>query len=162
MYNHAPENYQCPFCLIASGGNTQNHTIQDDVVYQDDKVIAWVSSRSWPDTHGNVIIVPKEHHENLYDLPDQLVSHIHVLAKRIAIAMKLGYQCDGTSTRQHNEPAGYQDVFHFHLHVFPRSNDDNLYLRTNDFEDTTAEERKPFVDKLKDSLKIVLKTQPMP
>jgi histidine triad (HIT) family protein len=42
--------------------------------------------------------------------------------------MKAAYHCDGISTRQHNEPAGNQDVWHYHLHVFPRYTDDQLYL----------------------------------
>jgi len=37
------------------------------------------------------------------------------------------YKCDGVSTRQHNEPAGGQEVWHYHLHVFPRYEGDNLY-----------------------------------
>ena len=41
--------------------------------------------------------------------------------------MKAAYNCDGVSTRQHNEPAGNQDVWHYHLHVFPRYAGDNLY-----------------------------------
>jgi histidine triad (HIT) family protein len=41
--------------------------------------------------------------------------------------MKAAYGCDGTSTRQHNEPAGHQEVWHYHLHVFPRFMGDGLY-----------------------------------
>lgn len=41
--------------------------------------------------------------------------------------MKQAFGCDGVSTRQHNEPAGDQDVWHFHLHVFPRWTGDDLY-----------------------------------
>ena len=41
--------------------------------------------------------------------------------------MKGVLSCDGVSTRQHNEPAGNQDVWHFHQHVFPRYKGDELY-----------------------------------
>jgi histidine triad (HIT) family protein len=41
--------------------------------------------------------------------------------------MKIIYQCDGVSTRQHNEPAGNQDVWHYHVHVTARFSDDNFY-----------------------------------
>jgi histidine triad (HIT) family protein len=41
--------------------------------------------------------------------------------------MKSHYSCDGISTRQHNEPAGHQDVSHYHLYVFPRYAGDHLY-----------------------------------
>jgi diadenosine tetraphosphate (Ap4A) HIT family hydrolase len=43
--------------------------------------------------------------------------------------MKDAYRCDGVSTRQHNEPAGDQDVWHLHVHVLPRHQGDQLYLR---------------------------------
>jgi histidine triad (HIT) family protein len=52
--------------------------------------------------------------------------------------MKALYNCDGTSTRQHNEPDGNQDVWHYHVHVFPRYADDNLY-DSNYFEMPVAE-----------------------
>ena len=45
----------------------------------------------------------------------------------LALAFKAAYRCDGVSTRQHNEPAGNQDVWHYHLHVFPRYAGDDLY-----------------------------------
>jgi histidine triad (HIT) family protein len=45
----------------------------------------------------------------------------------LALTMKTVYGCDGVSTRQHNEPAGSQDVWHYHLHVIPRYKDDNYY-----------------------------------
>ena len=45
----------------------------------------------------------------------------------MALTMKVVYSCDGISTRQHNEPAGNQDVWHYHLHVTPRYKDDVFY-----------------------------------
>ena len=96
------------------------HNAPEDIVHADDALLAFISPRTWPNTTGNVLIVPRAHYENLYDMPDDLLAQVIVLAKRIAIAMKCAYGCDGTSLRQHNEPAGNQDVWHFHLHVFPR------------------------------------------
>ena len=55
------------------------------------------------------------------------------MAKRLAIAMKTVYACDGISTRQHNEPAGSQDVWHYHLHVTPRYENDNYYGTQREF-----------------------------
>ena len=57
----------------------------------------------------------------------EYIFEVHKLEKRIANALKKVYKCDGVSSRQHNEPAGNQDVWHYHLHVFPRYVDDNLY-----------------------------------
>ncbi|MBI5352001.1 MAG: HIT domain-containing protein [Chloroflexi bacterium] len=128
MYNHAPENYTCPFCLLIAGlGNEQVHSVQSDIVYHNDSVTAFVSSLQWKNNHGNTIVVPNKHFENIYDLPLSYAQNIHRVAKMLALTMKLIYACDGVSTRQHNEPSGGQDVWHYHLHVTPRYKGDNYY-----------------------------------
>jgi len=128
MYNYAPENYACPFCLLIAGTKNEHvHSVQSDIVYHDDVVIAFISSGQWKNNHGNTIIVPNEHFENIYDLPIHYAQDIHKVAKMLALTMKAVYACDGVSTRQHNEPAGSQDVWHYHLHVIPRYKDDNYY-----------------------------------
>ena len=71
------------------------------------------------------------------------------MSKKIAIALKVVYECDAVSTRQHNEPDGNQDVWHFHLHIVPRYKDDNLYINHSNTKWTTEEERKPYVEKLR-------------
>jgi histidine triad (HIT) family protein len=134
MYNHTPENYNCPFCLLIQGiKNAHVHSVQSDIIYHDDAVTGLISSHQWPNNHGNVIIVPNEHWENIYDLPLRYAQDIHRLARRLAIAMKNVYACDGISTRQHNEPAGNQDVWHYHLHVTPRYKNDNFYGSQREF-----------------------------
>ena len=76
---------------------------------------------------SNGLVIPIEHHENLYDLPIDLGSALQRAIRDTALAMKAAFGCDGVSTRQHNEPAGNQDVWHYHVHVFPRFHDDDLY-----------------------------------
>jgi histidine triad (HIT) family protein len=128
MYNHSPENYRCPFCLLVQGTENQDvRSVQSDIVYHDEQVTAFVSYHQWPNNHGNTIIVPNEHFENIYDLPIGYAADIQRLARRVALAMKAAYACDGISTRQHNEPAGNQDVWHYHMHVTPRYKDDLFY-----------------------------------
>ena len=128
MYNHAPEDYACPFCLLIQGiTNKHVHSVKSDIVYHDHVVTAFISSLQWPNNHGNTIIVPNAHFENIYDLPLSYAQDIHRVAKMLAMAMKTAYSCDGLSTRQHNEPSGGQDVWHYHLHVTPRYKGDNYY-----------------------------------
>jgi histidine triad (HIT) family protein len=129
MYSHAPGDYSCPFCLLLAGVANENAwSVQTDIVYQDATVTAFIGAKQWPNNRGHVIIIPNQHFENLYDLPDSAVLVIHRTARIVALAMKQAYACDGVSTRQHNEPAGNQDVWHYHLHVFPRYPDDDLYV----------------------------------
>ncbi len=65
-------------------------------------------------------MVPVEHYENIYDLPPGLGTPIQKAVRDTALAMKAALGCQGISTRQHNEPAGDQDVWHYHVRVFPR------------------------------------------
>ena len=151
MYNHAPEGYVCPFCLAVRGvEDGRTLTRQSDVVLRTDSVTAFVSSHQFENTPGHVLVVPNAHHENLYDLPLPLAAKIHEAARAVALAMKAAYGCDGVSTRQHNEPAGNQDVWHYHLHVFPRFSGDELYsCRPRRME---ADERAQYAEKLRQQL----------
>jgi histidine triad (HIT) family protein len=151
MYNHAPENYICPFCLLIQGiENEHVHSIQSDIVYHDKSVTAFISSHQWPNNHGNVIVVPNEHFENIYDLPIRYAGEIHKVAKQLALVMKTVYACEGVSTRQHNEPAGSQDVWHYHLHVIPRYQNDQYYLTQREF--MPVEERAKHAERLRKAL----------
>ena len=151
MYNHAPVGYICPFCLIVQGiENEHVSTVQNDIIYHADKVTAFIGSHQWHNNHGNVIIVPNEHFENIYNLPDHYAVDIHRAAKMIAIGMKKVFSCDGISTRQHNEPAGNQDVWHYHLHVTPRYKDDHYYTTHREY--IPAETRAIQAKRLRDYL----------
>lgn len=126
--SHAPDGYPCPFCRIAAGLDDE-HTSWEHVVLHDNRVTAFVASHWWPANPGHVLVIPNEHYENLYELPSFLAEPILIATQRVARAFKAAYGCDGVSTRQHNEPAGNQDVWHFHQHVFPRFAGDALYER---------------------------------
>jgi len=152
MYNHAPVDYQNPFAKIVAGDFAAVVIDADEVFYQDDVATAFISSKCWPGNEGNVLIIPSEVYENLYDIPDEVLAHIHVLSKQIAIAMRATYGCDGVSVRQHNEPAGNQEVWHYHLHVFPRYNGDQLYQRHDEKTDSTPTDRKKYAALLRDQL----------
>ena len=128
---HAPPNYKCPFCRIARNDfDSDIATEPVDIVLQNRWVTAFVTSHQWPNNKGHVLVIPNEHYENLYSLPSRYAEPLHEAIKTIASALKVAFNCPGTSTRQHNEPAGGQDVWHFHQHVFPRYEADHLYGST--------------------------------
>ena len=148
MYHHAPDGYRCPFCCVAAQQvDPAIETCPDDIVAASDQVTAFISSHWWPHNPGHVIIIPNQHYENIYDLPLTTALAIHALAREIALAMKHHYHCPGISTRQHNEPAGNQDVWHYHLHVFPRYHNDQLYLLQR--RRTGREESQPYALQLR-------------
>jgi histidine triad (HIT) family protein len=148
MYNHAPADYDCPLCSIIGGADNEDPwTKQSDVFYRDDDVIAWINTRWWGEIEGNVVVIPTHHYENIFDLPDEAAAKVHAVARRIAMAMMETYGCGGISTRQHNAPAGNQDAFHYHLHVFPRFDRDDLYGQPARL--ASLAERTPYADRLR-------------
>ena len=125
---HAPPGYSCPFCAIVQGQERADvATKQEDVVLKTSEVCAFVASHQWPNNPGHVLVIPNEHIENIYALPDALAIGLQSTVRSIALALKAAFDCPGISTRQHNEPAGGQDVWHYHIHVFPRYESDELY-----------------------------------
>lgn len=142
MHNHSPENYICPFCLLIRGvENANTYSTQNDIVYRGASVTAFISSHQWDGNQPNVLIAPNEHFENIFELPDHYGNGIHAAARRIALALRAVYACDGISTRQHNEPAGNQDVWHYHLHVTPRYTNDAFYAKVSQRKLMSASER---------------------
>jgi len=128
MYTHAPPGYSCPLCAIAQRSAPESELFAPaDVLYQDSAVLAMIGAFQWPNNPGNVVVFPSDHFENIYELPLHLACRIHDLARGIALTMKAAWGCDGISTRQHNEPAGNQDVWHYHQHVTPRYVGDDFY-----------------------------------
>jgi histidine triad (HIT) family protein len=126
MHNHEPQDYDCPFCRIIKRAKLQSDR-PSDVVYSSETVTAFLSLGRWTQNPVDVLIVPNDHFENIFDLPFEYIPDIHRLTRAIALSMKMVYQCDGISTRQHNEPAGDQDVWHYHVHITPRFTQDNFY-----------------------------------
>lgn len=67
MYNHAPDNYPCPFCSLVA-------QTSPDIVLQTRWVTAFIGTRQWPKNPGNILVIPNQHIENIYDLPVNLAA----------------------------------------------------------------------------------------
>ena len=101
---------------------------------------------------AHVIVVPNKHYENVYSIPEASLAAVYGTAKLVSGVIRAVYACEGTSMRRHNEPGGGQDVWHFHVHLFPRHVDDRLYERNAATRRTSAEERAPFARRLREAL----------
>jgi histidine triad (HIT) family protein len=153
MYSHAPSDYVCPICLGVNGVESDQTLLRlTDIVYIDEFVTAFINSFWIKGNEGHVIVVPNEHYENLYDLPSDLGIHIFNISKKIAIAMKDAYKCDGITLLQNNEPAGNQHAFHYHLHIFPRYDGDHLHANMMDKQLADPATRQVFATKLRAGL----------
>lgn len=101
----------CIFCRIAAG------EIPSKTVYEDEKVIGILDIS--PASKGHVLIIPKEHAADLYELPDATAAHVLVVAKKIAAAMKKGLNIPALKLVQNNGELAGQTVMHFHMHLIP-------------------------------------------
>jgi histidine triad (HIT) family protein len=81
-------------------------------------------------TRGPALVIPRAHSPNLYEIPDDDLARTAAAAKRLARRMKERLGCDGINQINSCEPAAWQTVFHFHIHVIPRYDDDPLELPT--------------------------------
>ena len=102
----------CIFCKILAD------EIPSSVVYEDDMFRAILDVS--PAAKGHVIILPKKHAANIFELPDEEAQKILIVARKIAKALKETYHCDGVNILQNNGEAAGQTVMHFHMHVIPR------------------------------------------
>ncbi|THV32112.1 HIT family protein [Glycomyces paridis] len=146
--SHEPPAYTCPFCERLAG-KADELSGPEDMVRRTEDAAAFISPRWWPNNLGHVLVVPTGHHENLYSIPADAYRGLGDLVREVAIAIRETYGCDGVSTRQHNEPAGDQDVWHLHTHVFPRYTGDRLYESKARSGWATPEERQVYARRLR-------------
>ena len=108
----------CIFCKLANGVIPTNSLYEDDVV----KVIF----DAGPASSGHVLILPKEHFDNVYALDDDTAAHVFQVAVKVAKALKEGLNLEGLNIVQNNGECAGQTVFHFHMHLIPRYKGDNV------------------------------------
>ena len=108
----------CIFCKLANG-EIPTATIYED---EDFRVILDLG----PATKGHALILPKNHFANLFEIPEDMDAKAFILAKKIAKKMKDVFGCDGVNIVQNNGVAAGQTVFHFHIHLIPRNNEDHV------------------------------------
>ncbi|MEE1314627.1 MAG: HIT family protein [Faecalimonas sp.] len=111
---------RCIFCKIAAG-EIPSATLYED---EDFRVILDVG----PASKGHALILPKQHFANLYELDDELAAKALVLAKKMVAKLTPILGCDGYNVLQNNGQAAGQTVFHFHIHLIPRYEGDEVKI----------------------------------
>lgn len=108
----------CIFCKIANG------EIPAATLYEDEnfRVILDLG----PASKGHALILPKQHAANLFELPDEIAAKVLPLAKSVAARLQEGLGADGINLVQNNGEAAGQTVFHFHMHLIPRYQNDTV------------------------------------
>ena len=108
----------CIFCKLANGDIPTNSIYEDDVV----KVIFDAS----PAAPGHILILPKNHFDDVYSMDDETAAHVFKVAVKLSKAYRKALDFDGLNIVQNNGEAAGQTVFHFHMHIIPRHNDDTV------------------------------------
>ena len=130
----------CIFCKIANG-EIPSATIFED---RDFRVMLDIG----PATRGHVLILTKEHYDNIYEIDAETAGKLFSLASVIARAMKKVLNCDGMNILQNNGTVAGQTVFHFHLHLIPRYEGDQVQV-TWPQGSITEEEKEELVNSMK-------------
>jgi histidine triad (HIT) family protein len=110
----------CIFCKIVAG------EMPAQIVDSDEHTVAFMDIN--PATRGHALVVPRSHVADLLEASDEDLERTAVAARRLAQRMEGALQPDGFNILNACRPAAWQTVFHFHLHVIPRYDDDPLKL----------------------------------
>lgn len=107
---------ECIFCKIINGELPSKTIYEDDLI----KIIMNIN----PATNGHLLVLPKEHYVNLFDLDEKILNHsIKVIKEKIYKELKEKLNCEGMTLAQNNELG--QEIKHYHIHIIPRYQNDN-------------------------------------
>ncbi|MBN1348385.1 HIT domain-containing protein [candidate division KSB1 bacterium] len=117
---------ECIFCQIIAGEKPA------EILYEDPFTLALLDIRQ-PKIGGHVLVIPREHIENMHALPEALFEPMVRTTKLVTDAVKAAIGCSGINHLIANGKSAGQTVFHLHIHIFPRNSRlglINYYLRS--------------------------------
>jgi histidine triad (HIT) family protein len=100
---------ECVLCGIVTG------EVPSEVIHQDAVTLSFLTVE--PATEGHALVIPKRHSRNLFDVEPRELASVASEVRQIAVWRRERLGCAGVSVFQANESAGFQTVFHFHVHV---------------------------------------------
>lgn len=108
---------KCIFCEIVNGN------IRAAIVFETDKFLSFMDK--YPLNRGHLLVIPKQHHEFLTDMDNNEVAELFKLVNMISKYLWKLVKADGLSIGQSNGKAASQDIFHVHVHIIPRFDNDS-------------------------------------
>ena len=110
----------CVFYKLAAG------ELPSEIVQEDEHTLAFMDINPW--TRGHALVIPRNHSRNLYEVDEDDLLQATTAARRLALVMRERLGCDGINLLNACETAAWQTVYHCHVHVIPRYEDDPLQL----------------------------------
>ncbi len=110
----------CLFCGIVAGD------VPAELIDSDDHTVAFMDIN--PATRGHSLVVPRRHSADLMEVSDEDLERTMVAVRRLARRIDETLEPDGFNILNSCRPVAWQTVFHFHVHVVPRYDDDPLKL----------------------------------
>ncbi len=110
----------CLFCGIV------DRDVPAQIVDSDEHTVSFMDIN--PATPGHALVVPRTHSADLMDVPDLDLERTMLAARRLARRIRTALEPAGFNVLNSCGPAAWQTIFHFHLHVIPRYEDDPLKL----------------------------------
>ncbi len=110
----------CIFCKIIK------KEAKADIIFEDEMFLAFKPLK--PITEGHVLLVPKNHFENLFDIDDEILKNLIITGKKIASGMIKENNATGVNLLHASGKDAQQSILHFHLHIVPRRQNDGLDL----------------------------------
>lgn len=110
----------CIFCKIV------RNEIPAVKIYDDEETMAFMDIR--PNHRGHALVIPKGHFENIHSIPAEDLCRVILVAQKVANAIRNSLDADGINIVMNNDSAAGQEIWHAHIHVIPRYNEDGGYL----------------------------------
>ena len=119
----------CIFCKIA------NKDIPGKIIYEDDVCLAFLDLSQA--TYGHTLVIPKKHFANILEADDKTVAHLFVVAKKLSASIMSNCHANGLNILTNTDEVAGQSVYHFHIHILPRYDKEELTIEFTDHSNQT-------------------------
>lgn len=136
----------CIFCKIVKG------EIPSKKIFEDEKVFVFLDIK--PMAKGHCLIIPKQHFENIFDAPEEILKEVIFATKKVVSLLQKSLGVDGVNIFNNNGKTAEQSIFHLHFHILPRYENDGLSILNWMLEKTKEvdqEELKKLAEQIKNS-----------
>lgn len=134
----------CIFCRLVAG------ELPAAKVYEDEQALAFMDIN--PVTPGHTLVIPKAHHDPLMATPDDVLQHLIITVRKVAIAQVKALGACAVNVTQANGALAGQEVPHIHFHVIPRCADDTPARGWTAGSYGDADEMEAYADKIRGAI----------